>query len=204
VSVRASVTLMLVLLVAPACDGGASPSAAQDRADATDVPDPRGGADRLGRRPGPWPQLAWIGSEPLDWETLRGRVVLVRFWTDTCPYCAASAPTLRSLHAEHADRGLTIIGVFHPKPRGRPLRAGEVREAIERFGWDFPVAVDRDWRTLDAWWLTGPRRRATSSSILLDREGVIRWAHPGPEYAPGSRDANELERAVEALLSRGS
>ena len=108
--------------------------------------------------------------------------MLVRFWTDTCPYCRASAPGLSQLHGEYADEGLRVIGVYHPKPP-REETAASVKEAMERIGIDFPVALDNDWATLRAWWLQR-RRAATSASFLLDRAGKIRHIHPGPELHP--------------------
>ncbi len=92
------------------------------------------GDDRLGAAAPPFRFDAWLNSEPLKLSELRGQVVLVRWWTDTCPFCASSAPALRALHDEYADRGLQLIGVFHPKglpdqhtwPR-RHLRSSPVR-----------------------------------------------------------------------------
>jgi peroxiredoxin len=118
-------------------------------------------------------------------EALRGRVVLVRWWTDTCPFCASSAPALRRLHQQYADRGLTVIGVFHPKAgRDDPLDIARVQRAVERRQFAFPVAIDWHWRTgtLKDWWLTGPERPATSVTFLLDKDGIIRFVHPGMEY----------------------
>jgi len=108
----------------------------------------------------------------------------VRWWTDTCPFCSTSAPVIRELDAAYRDRGLRVIGIFHPKPPGDddPER---MRRAAERFGFTFPVALDDDWSALRRWWLDGGDRRFTSVSFLIDRKGVIRWVHPGGEYHLG-------------------
>jgi thiol-disulfide isomerase/thioredoxin len=153
----------------------------------------------------------WNTKQPLEPADLRGHVVLVRWWTDTCPFCATSAPVLNELEEAYGEKGLRILGIFHPKPPGDedPPR---MRRAAERFGFGFPVALDAHWKALDRWWLKLPGRRWTSISFLLDKKGVIRWVHPGGEYHTGGggphledhagcRDAYRTLRAtIERLL----
>jgi peroxiredoxin len=171
------------------------------------------GNDRVGVEAPAFQFDGWIHSAPLTVEDLRGRVVLVRWWTDTCPFCASSAPALRALHEQYADRGLTVLGVFHPKAgRDDPLDVARVRRAVESRQFQFPVAIDWDWRnrTLKQWWLTGPKRPATSVTFLVDKSGVIRFVHPGMEYhdADGreghevcANDMATLRAAIESLLA---
>ncbi|MFP4278113.1 MAG: peroxiredoxin family protein [Wenzhouxiangella sp.] len=143
------------------------------------------GADRIGLAAPPFDFDAWLNSEPMELADLRGQVVLVRWWTDTCPFCASSAPALRTLHEEYSTHGLTLVGVFHPKAgRDDPLDLPRVQRVVEEREFKFPIAVDWDWRnrTLKEWWLTGPDRPATSVTFLLDKQGVIRFIHPGMEY----------------------
>ena len=130
----------------------------------------------------------WIGSPPLELSALRGKVVLVRWFMSTeCPYCAASAPALNQLHADYARRGLVVIGMYHHK-RPEPLTPEAVRGWARDFGFRFPVAIDRDWKTLNRWWLGGKQRAFTSVSFLIDRRGIIRHIHPGGRLVPGERD----------------
>lgn len=154
------------------------------------------GNDRVGVAAPPFQFDAWLNSEPKSIEDLRGRVLLVRWWTETCPFCASSAPALRALHQEYADQGLTVIGVFHPKAgRDDPLDLERVRRAVASRRFEFPIAVDWDWRnrTLKQWWLTGPKRPATSVTFVVDKAGVIRFVHPGMEYH--DPDGNEGHEA---------
>ncbi len=151
------------------------------------------GSDRIGLPAPPFAFDAWLNSEPLALEDLRGRVVLVRWWTDTCPFCASSASALRELHRDYEPRGLTLVGVFHPKAgRDDPLDRVRVERVVAQRDFEFPIAVDWDWRngTLRDWWLTGPDRPATSVTFLLDKHGVIRFIHPGMEYHDASGPAN--------------
>ena len=170
------------------------------------------GADLIGTKAPGWEIGEWLNTEPLRLHDLRGKVVLLRWWTDTCPYCARSAPALNEFHRLYADRGLTVIGMYHPKPVHRPIPVSGIREAAQERGFRFPIGIDRDWSVLRQWWLDGGRRRATSVSFLVDRRGVIRHVHPGPAYhreAVGGdeqprRDFVELERMIEELLAEAS
>lgn len=174
------------------------------------------GHDRIGVAAPPFQFDAWLNSPPLSLEDLRGRVVLVRWWTDTCPFCASSAPALRALHDQYSAQGLTVIGVFHPKAgRDDPLDVARVQRAVESRRFLFPVAIDWDWRnrTLKEWWLTGPKRPATSVTFLLDKSGVIRFVHPGMEYHDDNgdeahtmcvNDMGNVRAAIERLLAEQS
>ena len=171
------------------------------------------GSDRIGVAAPAFQFDGWLNSPPLTVEELRGRVVLVRWWTDTCPFCASSAPALRALHEQYSGSGLTVIGVFHPKAgRDDPLDVARVQRAVEARQFLFPVAIDWDWRnrTLKDWWLTGPKRPATSVTFLLDRSGIIRFVHPGmeyhddvgdPEHAMCMNDMASIRAAIERLIA---
>lgn len=176
--------------------------------------DREAGDDLIGSSALPFRFDRWLNVEPIALENLHGRVVLVRWWTDTCPFCASSAPALRALHEQYAQRGLTVIGVFHPKAgRDDPLDVARVQRAVEARKFSFPVAIDWNWRqgTLRDWWLEGHERKATSVTFILDKSGVIRFIHPGMEYhdANGSAehgmcvdDMGRIRAVIEGLLER--
>jgi peroxiredoxin len=154
------------------------------------------GNDRIGVAAPSFEFDGWLNSEPLSLESLRGQVVLVRWWTETCPFCASSAPALRAIHEQYSPKGLTVIGVYHPKAnRDGPLDIARVERAVEARELDFPIAIDWDWRngTLADWWLTGSERPATSVTFLLDKSGVIQFVHPGMEYHdPNGSDGHAM------------
>ncbi len=100
------------------------------------------GGELIGTKAPGWEIAEWLNSAPLRLEDLRGKVVLVRWWTDTCPYCGRSAPALNEFHARYARRGLIVIGMYHPKPINRPITAIEIREAAQERGFGFPIAFD--------------------------------------------------------------
>lgn len=169
----------------------------------------REGADRIGIQAPDFKLQHWVNSQPLEIEDLRGKVVLVRWWTDTCPYCAATAPALRQLQQEYGPRGLEVIGIFHPKPAG-DWSMSRMQKAVTRFQFAFPVALDGDWSALKRWWLDGAQRNYTSVSFIIDKHGVIRYVHPGGEYhegagSPGQEmceaDFHEIQRTIAQLLA---
>lgn len=197
--------LLGALIGVVGCGGGTERGALEAPA----VPVSRGGLDRIGKPAPAWGEMEWIGSEPLGLEDLRGRVVLIRFWTDTCPFCRASAPALAELDADYRERGVIVIGMYHPKPRGTTRTLAELGAVRDEYGWRFPVAVDAEWAALDSFWLADGPRDYTSVSFVIDRSGIVRYVHPGPEYHSGGpgdheacrRDYADVRAALDALLA---
>lgn len=202
---------LLTCLCVAGCDRASPPDDTTPvKAGNTAFPASRAGAELVGTpAPALAAELRWLNSDPLSLDELRGKVVLVRFWTDTCPFCEASAPGLTRLHERYGPDGLVVVGVFHPKPRGAVRDLEGVKARAEQLGMEFPIATDSHWDTLERWWLSSGDRAATSVSFLLDTQGTIRWIHPGPEFHPDGpddheqcrRDYDDAVRAIEALLA---
>ena len=170
------------------------------------------GAERIGRPAPAWSFERWIRTAPLSLDALRGKVVLIRWWTDGCHYCAATLPGLEALRTRYADRGLVVVGAYHPKPP-RDVSDRKILAFADKLGFEGPIAVDREWSTLDRYWLAGhPERDWTSVSFLIDREGVIRWLHGGGEYSPahvevggyGTRDPGRHVQARQGTSRDGA
>lgn len=158
-------------------------------------------ASLLGRKPPEWNGLAWLDGEALSLAQLRGKVVLIRWWTAPhCPYCRATAPALNEFHRTYHDRGLQVLGFYHHKSP-EPLSSDAVKQHAERLGFEFPIAIDPQWRTLKQWWLDRGEERWTSVSFLLDRHGVVRHIHPGGEYVKGDADYAAMKAKIEELLA---
>jgi len=190
--------LMRVLVIALFLSGITAP-----------VANVREGADRIGVTAPAFNLQHWVNSQPLEIDRLRGNVVLVRWWTDTCSLCAATAPALRQLQQEYGAQGLKVIGIFHPKPAG-DWSVTRMQKAVDRFQFTFPVALDGDWSALKRWWLDGAQRSYTSVSFIIDKHGVIRYVQPGGEYheGPGSpgqemceADFREIQQTIAQLLA---
>ena len=125
----------------------------------------------------PAPELAgieaWLNSEPLRLAELRGKVVLLDFWTFGCVNCIRTLPHLRGWHARYADQGLVVIGVHTPEfAHERPLPA--LRDAVARHGLHYPIAQDNAYRSWNAYGV-----RYWPAQILIDRQGRIAWRHYG-------------------------
>jgi peroxiredoxin len=147
-----------------------------------------------------WQVTDWINSQPLHLKDLRGKVVLVRWWTGGgCPYCAATAPALREFHSRYANQGLVVVGIYHHKGAA-PLDLDKVKQQARDFGFSFPVAIDPGWQTLKRWWLTSAERKWTSVSFLIDRHGIIRHIHEGGSYVKGSKAYETLQDKIQELL----
>jgi len=174
----------------------------------TSMDDPDSGAGMIGQPAPEWDFVRWLRSKPMTLESVRGKVVLMRWWTEGCHYCRATLPVVERARREHPGE-LVTVGVFHPKP---PREVGDKRilKVAKDLGYDGPIAVDTEWKGLDAYWLDGhPERNWTSVSFLIDREGKVRWVHGGGEFHPSGdpRHArcdlqnDEFEAVLKELLA---
>ena len=138
------------------------------------------GAEMLGTKPPPL-DVEWLDGEAHPLEDDRGKVVLVRWWTDTCPLCANSAKAVAALKAKHGDR-LVVRAVYHEKVRGRRVDAARAADMARDVGFPYLVGIDRGWAALRRWWLDGGRRSYTSVSFLLGPDGRGAAIHTGGEF----------------------
>src|SRR5262249_45563584 len=132
------------------------------------------GAQVVGR---PAPELAgtgaWLNGPPLTLQALRGRPVLVDFWTWDCVNCLRSVPVIERLHERYAGRGLVVIGVHTPEfAHERPLDG--LQAAVRRLGLRYPVVQDNDYRVWQAF-----GNRYWPAVWLIDREGRVVYRHEG-------------------------
>jgi len=184
-------------------DETVSESAGKER----EVPQSRGGRDMVGA-PLDLGGLAWLNTEDVAPVGVEGKVTLVRWWTETCPYCAGSLPAIDTLRERYGDDGLQTVAVYHAKPP-RPVDDADVLEKAKAFGYKGIVAKDANWAVLKREYLLEKRRSATSVAFILDGEGVVRFVHPGPAFWPSDdpgdgavdQDYREVEEAVQALVA---
>ena len=198
------VTLALVFAVLAGCSAAAEPEARpREKPEKGGKPEDkvtREGDELVGRAAPGWELATWFNSKPLALEELRGKVVLVRWFTSPdCPFCTATAPSLNLLDDRYRARGLVVLGFYHHK-NPEPLDPAAVKGYLDNYEFRFPVAIDPDWKTLNRWWLDR-ERGYTSVSFLLDKTGVIRLVHPGGTYTPGSPDFAAIEHQIQSLLA---
>jgi cytochrome c biogenesis protein CcdA/thiol-disulfide isomerase/thioredoxin len=142
---------------------------------------------------GAMPSLAgattWINSPPLDPAGLRGKVVLVDFWTYSCINCLRSLPYVEAWAKKYRDRGLVVIGVHTPEFAFEKDEAN-VRAAVQRLGIDYPVAMDNDYAVWRAF-----RNHYWPAHYFIDARGRVRYRHFG------EGDYDQSERVIRALLA---
>ena len=132
---------------------------------------------------------AWINSDPLTIENLRGRVVLVEFWTFGCENCLNTLPTVKDWDTKYRDRGLTIVGVHSPELMSE-YNLDSVRREVPALGIKYPVVTDNDHHTWNAYSV-----EAWPTIFVVDKQGRIRWLHVG------EGTYNQTESAIKTLLA---
>jgi cytochrome c biogenesis protein CcdA/thiol-disulfide isomerase/thioredoxin len=133
--------------------------------------------------------VQWLNSPPLTREQLKGKVVLVDFWTYSCINCIRSVPYTNAWYDRYKDQGLVVIGVHSPEFAFERDPAN-VRKAVSDFGIRYPVSLDSNlaiWRAFD--------NRYWPAHYLADAQGRIRYHH----FGEGRTD--ETEAAIRALLA---
>jgi len=149
---------------------------------------------------GPMPDLsgavAWLNSPPLSAKSLRGKVVLVDFWTYSCINCLRALPYVEGWAAKYKDAGLVVIGVHTPEFAFEKARAN-VEKAVRDLKITYPVAIDSDYRIWQAF-----HNEYWPAHYFIDGKGRIRHHHFGEgEYAESERVIQELLRENGAQLS---
>jgi cytochrome c biogenesis protein CcdA/thiol-disulfide isomerase/thioredoxin len=159
-------------------------------------------ATRLGKVPlkdyGAAPDVhdisAWINSRPLSLPALRGKVVLVDFWTYSCINCLRTLPYLKAWDARYGSKGLVILGVHTPE-FAFEHDLGNVRAAVKRLGVRYPVALDNSYGTWKAY-----SNNYWPADYLVDQAGRVRDVHFGEgNYAQTERDIRLLLLAGRAV-----
>lgn len=115
----------------------------------------------------------WINSEPLTMEDLRGKVVLIDFWTYTCVNCIRTFPYLRVWNEKYKNKGLAIIGVHTPEFNFEKVTENVVASTVD-YNLTWPMAQDNDFGT----WLAYSNR-FWPAKYLVDAEGIVRYTHFG-------------------------
>jgi len=133
--------------------------------------------------------VAWLNSPPLTAEALKGKVVLVDFWTYSCINCLRAIPYVRAWAEKYRDQGLVVIGVHAPE-FAFEKNIDNVRMAVADLKLDYPVAIDNDyaiWRAFNnQYW---------PAHYFIDAQGRIRHHHFG------EGDYDESERVIQQLIA---
>ncbi|MDI7861174.1 cytochrome c biogenesis protein DipZ [Rhizobiaceae bacterium n13] len=132
--------------------------------------------------------VEWLNSSPLSTEQLRGKVVLIDFWTYSCINCIRTVPYVRAWAEKYNDQGLVVIGVHAPE-FAFEKKIDNVRQAVSDFKIGYPVAIDNDykiWRAFqNSYW---------PAHYLIDAKGQVRYHHFG------EGNYRQTEGAIQDLL----
>jgi cytochrome c biogenesis protein CcdA/thiol-disulfide isomerase/thioredoxin len=175
------------------CEGaGTSVKAAPANASQATLLAAAHGLKALGRAPEFMDTQKWFntaGMRPLSLASLRGRVVLVDFWTYTCINCIRTLPYLKAWDASYRHDGLTIVGVETPE-FAFERDASNVANAVSQFGLHYPVVQDNQMGTWNAY-----GNEYWPADYLIDAKGQVRYA------TFGEGDYDKTETAIRALLA---
>jgi cytochrome c biogenesis protein CcdA/thiol-disulfide isomerase/thioredoxin len=134
----------------------------------------------------------WFNSDPLTIAGLKGKVVLVDFWTYSCINCQRTLPYVTKWYDTYKDKGLIVLGIHAPEFQFEKVPAN-VQNAIKEAKVNYPVGLDNDFATWKNY-----KNQFWPASYLIDKEGNIRRTHFGEgEYA-------ETEKAIRFLLDEKS
>ena len=153
-------------------------------------PESDGTLEDYGRAPEFAGLVGWLNSRPLTLAGLRGKVVLIDFWTYSCINCLRTLPYIRAWDDRYRSRGLAIVGVHTPEFAFERVPSN-VRENAKELGIDYPIALDNDFGTWNAW-----HNQYWPAKYLIDRDGHVRYYHFG------EGDYDESESAIRELLAQ--
>ncbi len=117
-------------------------------------------ANRMGQAPPPLPEKGWLNGDPMSWNQLRGKVVVLHFWDVGCGPCMNELPFLAKWHEDSADTGVVVIGIHRPT-----TDLAAVRKKLAEFGAKYPVVIDL------------PATKPGGLGLLQDWFGVSMWPY---------------------------
>jgi len=161
------------------------------------------GEELIGTKVPEFDALTWVNSPPLTIASLKGKPVYLRFWRRECPNCKQTIPMMNYLYKTYSSKGLAIVGICF----GSFSDADTAKVHLAQWGIKFPVALDHRSNTLQKFW--AGTREYSSVSMLIDRDGVIRWLHPGgvlglPPSMGGYEDCPafySLEKEIDRVMA---
>lgn len=131
----------------------------------------------------------WINKDKIDWASLRGKVVVVDFWTFACYNCKNTVPYKKAWDIKYRGQGLVVLGVHTPE-LSFEKDVENVRKAVQEYNIQYPVAIDGDFTNWNRY-----NVRAWPTWFIVDKEGYVRYTHVGEGDYAGS------EKVIQQLLA---
>jgi peroxiredoxin len=149
--------------------------------------------------PGPAPEFApgtqWLQSKPLTLASLRGRVVVVHFWTLGCINCIHNYPAYKAWQEKYADKDVTIIGIHTPEFEAES-NVKRIQAQAEKNGLKFPIVVDNDRKNWTNW-----NNRYWPSVYIIDKKGKVRHRWEGELDFGKTKGSRLLSEKIDELLA---
>lgn len=138
--------------------------------------------------------VRWVQGEPTTLKHLKGRVVVLHFWTFGCINCQRNYPVYKTWLKQYADKDLTIVGVHTPEFQ-HEADADRVKQKAKENGLTFPVVLDNDSKIWKAW-----RNRYWPCIYLIDRQGQVRYRWEGELHLDKEND-RKFAALIDTLLA---
>lgn len=137
----------------------------------------------------------WLHSSPLTLQDLRGKVVMVDFWTFGCINCTRSIPWLRAVEKKYAGKDFQIVGVHTPEFDHERVRKNVVERAADLGRTTHPVVIDNGFKIWRSY-----KNRYWPAFFILDKRGTVRGVYVGETHIGDSR-ASRMESLIDKLLA---
>jgi peroxiredoxin len=136
----------------------------------------------------------WINTRPLSMKKLRGKVVIVHFWTNGCFNCKNNYTHYRSWSERYKDKDVVIVGIHTPELT-EEYDIDRIKAQAAKNGLTFPIAVDNRKTNWDRW-----LNRCWPTVYVVDRKGVVRYGWEGELNYNGQKGEEKVRKLVDALL----
>jgi peroxiredoxin len=136
----------------------------------------------------------WVNSEPLTMAKLRGKVMLVHFWTNGCSNCVNNYPHYKAWQERYAGKDVVIVGIHTPETPGEG-DVERIKAQAAKHGLKFAIAVDNDRSNWNAW-----NNRCWPTVYVVDRRGIVRYGWEGELSYQGAPGEETVRKLVDALL----
>lgn len=147
----------------------------------------------------PAPEFAsvtdWINSEPLTMSKLRGKVVLVHFWTHGCYNCVNNYKHYKAWQERYSGKDVVIVGIHTPESPGE-RNLEQIKEQAAKNGLKFAIAVDNDKSNWKAW-----NNRCWPTVYVVDRRGRVRYGWEGELSYKGATGEETVRKYVDRFLA---
>jgi thiol-disulfide isomerase/thioredoxin len=137
----------------------------------------------------------WLQSKPLTLASLRGRVVVVHFWTFGCINCIHNYPAYKAWQEKYAGKDVTIVGIHTPEFK-HEADVDEILARAKKAGLKFPIAVDNDSQNWKSW-----KNRYWPTVYLIDRKGRVRYRWEGELGSATTKGERLMRQKIDELLA---